>query len=326
MMKKRLIAAVLCLGLTCGSAFAGFASETQAVAGAALSLITDALANAGTDESAEAAADAEGNEGVAAASEDAAEAVTVLPNGKSVYQLLLIGSDRRDDSWNGNSDIMILMTVNANTEKLIMTSFMRDLYADIPGYGVHKLNYAYAVSGADLLVETLEESYELEIDNYASVDFEAVSAVIDALGGVEISLSQGEAEYINKYNSSWWFTEGTYLLDGEQALAYMRNRSVGNSDYERTQRQRTVLKQIFNSMQDVSASDLILMAEDIVTDIEHDLNALTLLRLMSVLPEISQYELVENRVPYDDLYHSENEILVPDFEETIKRLQEVMYN
>ena len=65
-----------------------------------------------------------------------------LPNGKSVYNILLIGSDRRDDSWNGNSDVVILLTVNSDTQKLLLTSFMRDLYADIPGYGVHKLNSA----------------------------------------------------------------------------------------------------------------------------------------------------------------------------------------
>ena len=67
--------------------------------------------------------------------ETAAEAAmqSVLPNGKEVYNVLLIGSDRRNDSWNGNSDVMIVMSVNAGSKKLSLTSFMRDLYADIPG-------------------------------------------------------------------------------------------------------------------------------------------------------------------------------------------------
>ena len=65
----------------------------------------------------------------------AAEAAmqSVLPNGKEVYNVLLIGSDRRNDSWNGNSDVMIVMSVNAASKELSLTSFMRDLYADIPG-------------------------------------------------------------------------------------------------------------------------------------------------------------------------------------------------
>ena len=83
----------------------------------------------------------------------------VLPNGKEVYNVLLIGSDRRNDSWNGKfgrHDRDVGQCRQA--KKLSLTSFMRDLYADIPGYGVHKLNYAYAAGGAKTLMATLEEN------------------------------------------------------------------------------------------------------------------------------------------------------------------------
>ena len=90
------------------------------------------------------------------------------------YSILLIGSDRRSDNWYGNSDAMILMTLNSNTKKMYMVSFMRDLYADIPGVGVRKLNAAHANGGGPLLVETIESNYGVSIDNYASVDFESM--------------------------------------------------------------------------------------------------------------------------------------------------------
>src|SRR5699024_3112848 len=96
-----------------------------------------------------------------------AEAETEKDEG--IYDLLLIGVDRRDDSWYGNSDVMILLTVNHDRQTVYMTSFLRDLAADIPGIGVRKLNAACANGGAKLLVETLEENYQVSVDNYAMV-------------------------------------------------------------------------------------------------------------------------------------------------------------
>ena len=119
-----------------------------------------------------------------------------------LYNLLMIGTDHRDDSWNGNSDVMIVATIDKENKKITMTSFMRDLYADIPGCGVHKLNYAYAVGGGEKLEETLEDNYQIEIDNYAVVDFETMAAIIDAIGGVEIEVSDAEVEVLNGYLTS----------------------------------------------------------------------------------------------------------------------------
>ena len=129
----------------------------------------------------------------------AQESETQLPNGKSTYNLLLIGSDHRDTSWNGNSDVMMVMTINQDRNKIFLTSFMRDLYANIPGYGVHKLNYAYAVGGTSVLIDTLEDNYDLTIDNYAVVDFETMSDIVDIIGGVEMEVSDAEVDVLNGY-------------------------------------------------------------------------------------------------------------------------------
>ena len=230
---------------------------------------------------------------------------SVLPNGREVYNVLLIGSDRRNDSWNGNSDVMIVMSVNAGSKKLSLTSFMRDLYADIPGYGVHKLNYAYAAGGAKTLMETLEDNYELPIDNYAVVDFETMAKVVDLVGGVEIEVSDAECKVLNDYLTSMNAADdylpggGSYVLNGNQAVAYMRIRYVGNNDYERTQRQRDVLGVIFASMQKLDAEQLTKLVDEI-------------------LPNVS-------RIPYDGLFTSQNEMLVPDFAQTKERLHEELY-
>ena len=265
--------------------------------------------------------------------ETAAEAAmqSVLPNGKEVYNVLLIGSDRRNDSWNGNSDVMIVMSVNAGSKKLSLTSFMRDLYADIPGYGIHKLNYAYAAGGAKTLMETLEDNYELPIDNYAVADFETMAKVVDLVGGVEIEVSDAECKVLNDYLTSMNAVDdylpggGSYVLNGNQAVAYMRIRYVGNNDYERTKRQRDVLGVIFASMQKLDAEQLTKLVDEILPNVENDITPVDMIRLMALLPDIGDYELSESRIPYDGLFTSRNEMLIPDFAQTKERLHEELY-
>ncbi len=253
-------------------------------------------------------------------------------NEEELYNILLIGSDRRDDSWNGNSDVMILLTVNENTQKLIMTSFMRDLYAEIPGYGTNKLNYAYAAGGAPTLVATLEDNYDLTIDNYAVVDFASMAEIVDLLGGVDIDVTEAEVSVVNDYldamdQSDLALTYGGYQhLNGYQAVAYMRVRYVGDSDYERTERQRDVLTVLFENMKDKSAAELADLAQQVLALTENDISAMKVLSLISSLTEYMNYTLEENRIPYDGLYSSDNEMLVPDFPATIERLHETLLN
>jgi LCP family protein required for cell wall assembly len=254
----------------------------------------------------------------------------VQAESSSIENVLLIGTDHRDDSWNGNSDVMIVATINSDTKKIILTSFMRDLYADIPGYGVHKLNYAFAVGGAETLEATLEDNYRLSIDHYAVVDFESMADIVDLLGGVELTISDAECDMINGYLNSMDAAEdalpggGTYVLNGNQAVAHMRDRYVGNNDYERTQRQRDVLTQLFGKLDELGAEEIAGLSKELLMDVEHDFNALEIIELLAEIPEFADYELEENRIPYDDLYTSQGEMLVPDFEETITRLHETI--
>ena len=168
-----------------------------------------------------------------------------LPSNKDVYNLLLVGVDRRDTSWSGNSDSMILMSVNKKQKTIHMISFMRDLYADIEGYGTRKLNAACAIGGCPLLVRTIEANYKVNIDNYAAVDFASMIQIVDMVGGVTIDVTDEEIEVANGYISDMantmgvdpsphYFTSaGTVNADGFQAVGFSRIRYVGNSDYQR---------------------------------------------------------------------------------------------
>ena len=256
---------------------------------------------------------------------------------EGIYNLLLIGSDRREDNWYGNSDVMVLITLNSHTKKLYMTSFMRDLYADIPGVGVRKLNNAYARGGGPLLVETLESNYGVSIDNYASVDFGSMSNVIDILGGVDIQVDEDEVDLLNSYSNNicqiegknfedYRVTSGGMLhLNGIQAVAYQRIRYVGNADFERTSRQRRVLQAIFAQAQSLSVGEITQLLDEILPLITHNMDQITMLKLMTQISTVLHYNVVENRIPYDNMYSISHEILIPEMAETIEKLRSTIY-
>lgn len=253
------------------------------------------------------------------------------------YNLLLLGVDRRDEDWYGNSDSIILVTVNYDAKKIFLTSFMRDLYAEIPDRGVMKLNVAHAIGGGPLIVETLENTYGVAIDNYARVDFNSMTDIIDALGGVDIEMSDEEAKSANKsikemcklqgkkYKKNKLKSGGKLHLNGIQAVAYSRIRKVGNSDYERTERQRKVLTEMIKNAKSLKFREISQLLNQVLPLITHNVDQLTMVKLIAGLPEMMEYEIVTDRVPYDGMYHSQGELLVPDLEETVAKLQETLY-
>ncbi len=259
--------------------------------------------------------------------------------GENTYNLLLIGVDRRTDSWNGNSDVMILVTVNPDKETIFLTSFLRDLYADIPGIGVRKLNAACASGGAGLCVETIRSNYQVRIDNYALVDFDNMIHIVDVFGGVELELTESEVRVANQYVETMCAANGEPYenhritgsgllhLDGYQAVGYMRNRYSGNeNDFGRTDRQRKVLGALLEKMKDCDMENISSLLLEVLPNMEHDVSGLEMLSLVTKLPDWLKYDFEEQRIPYEGLYHSENEILVPDMEETLERLQGTLYS
>ena len=94
---------------------------------------------------------------------------------------------------------MMILTVDSKNKSLKLTSLNRDTYVDIPGHGEEKLTHAYAYGGVNLLVETIENNFEIDIQNYAVVDFYSFMDIVDALGGVEVDVHKNEINEINKF-------------------------------------------------------------------------------------------------------------------------------
>ena len=115
-----------------------------------------------------------------------------------IINILLIGQDRREDETRARSDSMILCTFHKSEKKLTMTSFLRDTYVKIPGYGQNRINVAYAAGGMSLLNKTLENNFGVHIDGNVEVDFYQFADIVDLLGGVEVDLRNDEAQWVNR--------------------------------------------------------------------------------------------------------------------------------
>lgn len=120
-----------------------------------------------------------------------------LLNDRQILNILLVGADTRFNSTSGNSDTMIILSIDTKHKKIKMLSLMRDTYVAIPGHDSNKLNATFSLEGVALTIRAIQLNYGIQIDRYAIVDFNSFRNIIDALGGLQIELTQEEIDYIN---------------------------------------------------------------------------------------------------------------------------------
>lgn len=183
--------------------------------------------------------------------------------------IALFGIDSREDDYGrGNrSDCIIIASINKKTNEVKLVSVYRDTYLLLTGRNLDKVTHAYSYGGPELAVSTLNANLDLNIQEYVTVNFDAVVDAVDALGGITMPITSEEVKYINSYidennrvtghNSSHITTAGTYNLDGVQALAYSRIRYTSGGDYKRTERMRDVLEAMLKKAKTLSVSELI---------------------------------------------------------------------
>ncbi|MBQ6633661.1 MAG: LCP family protein [Ruminococcus sp.] len=243
---------------------------------------------------------------------------------KDVLNVLLIGTDGRTEDERGRSDSMILFSINKKTEKIIMTSFMRDIYLEIPNIESTRLNHAYAYGGPPLLVETIEHNFRIKIDRWAQINFASFERTIDKIGGVEINVMPDEVPYISGVDHS-----GKQLLNGKQALAYSRIRVIG-TDFKRTQRQRNVLEKIVQKAKGMSLSELDDLMEAVLPEVTTNMQESEILDLLWDSRELLSYERVQCRVPKNDSWEyltiRQMSVLGIDFDDNIRYLWQNIYN
>ena len=261
----------------------------------------------------------------------------LLESSENIINILLIGQDRRDGEGRQRSDAMILCTVNLQTKTLTMTSFMRDMYVQIPGYSDNRINVCYPIGGMPLLDECLEKNFGVDVDGNFEVDFGGFMNVIDLVGGVDIELTYDEAAYLNRNGNwgvsntagTWNLKEGVNHLTGEQALAYSRIRYIGNGDFGRTDRQRKVLGKLLEECNGMSIPELNALLREILPLLTTDMtNAEIVGYAMKIFPIMTNMKVNNVRIPAEGTYRSatirEMSVLVPDLSENRQVLSEAM--
>ena len=278
-----------------------------------------------------------------------------LDKDTEVVNILLVGADKNNDEQNKKnverrSDSMMIATIDIKHNKLKVTSLMRDMYVDIPGYGRNKLNAAYSFGGIKLLYKTLATNFGISMDGYAEVSFDAFVNVIDQIGGVTLELTESEAKNLNntnyirrkKYRN---LKVGKQKLNGYQALGYCRIRhgkrmadgrlpgvytaSGKGDDYGRTERQRLTIEAILKKVKAMSPSEMLDLAQVVLPNVKTDISKNMIYSYITALIEMGTTELNQYAIPIENSYHSEKingaDCLVPDLDTNKAALKKFIF-
>lgn len=233
---------------------------------------------------------------------------------KGITNILLVGTDGRSTNDSGTrSDSMMILTIDDVHKELKLTSLARDSYVDIPGKGREKLTHAYAYGGANLLVETIENNFELDIQDYAVVDFFSFMDIVDALGGVTVDVKSNELNELNNYiHDCYGFNKnpnkgslqtigspGVQKLNGYQALAYARIRK-NDTAFDRDGRQRAIIQSLADGFKDLPVSQYPKLVNTILPYVKTTMKPGEMISLGSDILSFNNLDLKQLEFPVDD--------------------------
>ena len=220
---------------------------------------------------------------------------------KGYTNIAVFGLDNRDETSydSGNSDVIMVASINNETKEIRLVSVYRDTYLSISDDNEYnKANAAYSHGGVKNAVKMLNRNLDLDITNYICVDWKALIDTIDALGGVEIDVQENEVEYLNAYVGDlvYWIPEadgsmvagpGLQTLNGTQATAYARIRYTTGDDFMRAARQRIVLQAMMDKVKQADVKTLFTIVNDVADDVSTSFNLGQLLGLASAVKDYS---------------------------------------
>lgn len=246
-----------------------------------------------------------------------------------VYNVLLVGTDSRDPNADmGRSDSMMLVSFNKNEGKSSVISFLRDTLVDIDGYGKSRLGHTYAYGGVGLTINTLNQQFGLDIQNYVTINFENLVNIIDELGGIEVTLTEEEAEYYRQ-NGMPDIQAGPVTLTGSQALAHARNRTL-DSDFGRTRRQRSVMYGIYRKvLEQRDPSTLMSLITYCMTQVKTNMSVTEIYNMATDVLSVDNLKTQQAAVPQEGTYNSITyegmAVLEIDMEANKQYINELLY-
>ncbi|MCW6110435.1 LCP family protein [Clostridium sporogenes] len=230
--------------------------------------------------------------------------------GGDVINIAFFGLDRRKKDEPSRSDAMMVVSLDKRHKKVKVSSIMRDSYVDIDGHGKTKLNHAYAYGGPELAIKTINSTFKLNIRDFVAVDFYGLEKIIDTVGGVEIPVRSDEIKYINAHMQETARIEGKSVqevqnpglqnLNGMQAVAYARIRYTSGGDYERTERQRTVLTAIMNKVKKLGPTEFPKVVSSLLPNVESSLSSTEIMKMGTSVFSLGVENVEQQRFPLDD--------------------------
>lgn len=222
-----------------------------------------------------------------------------------VENIALFGVDSRDSSDTGRSDAIMILSVDRWHNSIKISSLLRDSRVKIDGHGYDKLAHAYAYGGPTLAMKTINQNFDLDVQEYITVNFEQLADIIDAVGGIDLTITEEERVATNGILASTpgitteeIKSSGTVHLNGQQATAYARIRKL-DSDSMRASRQQTVLETVFNKIMDLSPLEYPSFIKDMLSLVETSLSYGDILSLAPVML-FGKPEFESTTVPNDE--------------------------
>lgn len=254
-----------------------------------------------------------------------------------VTNVLLIGADERNYEDGSRSDSMIIATLDNNNKKIKLTSLYRDTLVYIPGYGRNKINAAYEFGGAELLLQTIKETYDIAIDKYIIIDFKGFEAIIDQIGGIEVDIKDYQINELNKYigettgGNDCPITEpGIQIINGKQALSYSRIRKNVGDDFERTERQREVLFKVAEKLKDTKPTKYLGIMNSMINYIDMNIKPMEALNMAYTIYKFPTLKTEQLSIPLQQYVIDEEipgigSVLLMDRYENTKVLHEFIF-
>lgn len=254
--------------------------------------------------------------------------------------IALFGLDNRTVGKyeSGNSDTIMIASINNDTKEVKILSVYRDTYLNVKEGTYGKINSAYSYGGPKNAIAALNKNLNLDITNYVAVDFGAVVDAVDLLDGIELTLTDEEVKIMNdnyideinevtNHSSEKLSGGGTYKVDGVQALAYCRIRYTAGDDFRRTERQREVLTKMIEKAKGSSISTVSKLIEAMFGEIS---TSFTSKEMLSLASSVMDYELVGNHGWPFELYTgnigSQSMVVPTDLETNVQELHEYLFS
>jgi len=267
------------------------------------------------------------------------EKINIFKDSKNVINILLLGIDQREENTASRSDSIMIASIDPINGNIKLASLMRDTRVDIDGHGKDKLGHAYAYGGPSLALKTVNKNFDMNLTYYATIDYIGLLNIIDTVGGVVVDIKESELELLNFIIRDIAMLNGTedtpltkaglQLLNGQQAVSYSRIRKVGDGDYERTQRQRTVLSAVLNKITHMNITQLPKLINTFAPYVETNITSTYLLKIGVSVLNSGISDILQSRFPTDQTSGgkiiNDRWYLVYEKEDTISELHNFIF-